>query len=308
MTQTWVKSWKRSSVVIAALGACWLGLPQCSWAFEDEVKAQARNIARDISKTDIKKVAVVDFGDLQDNVTALGRFLAEEFSGALARAGKSFVVIDRMHLQRLLREHELSSIGLIDTESVIKLGKISGVDALVIGRLTPLADDVRLSLQVLDAETATVIAARADNISETDGIKALLKQEIEDIEIIEMDENGSGLTRESNGIRFSLQRCRKFYRNEVRCTFMVKSPDRDQRLTISGGSKAVDEGGRDYLASRIEIGSRKGDEVSNDLVSGTPIRAEVTFEDVPARTRKLVSLDLDCKDFRVKFQNVPVAQ
>ena len=43
-------------------------------------------------------VAVVDFADLQGQVTELGRFFAEEFSVALAGTAQDFEVIDRAHL------------------------------------------------------------------------------------------------------------------------------------------------------------------------------------------------------------------
>src|SRR5437899_296918 len=50
-----------------------------------------------------KTVAVVDFTDLQGNVTELGRYLAEEFSTALVEEPRSFDVIDRIHLKVILQ-------------------------------------------------------------------------------------------------------------------------------------------------------------------------------------------------------------
>jgi len=56
-----------------------------------------------------KTIAVADFTDLQGNVTELGRFLAEEFSVALAGAGTRFEVVDRIHLKSIIMEHKLSA-------------------------------------------------------------------------------------------------------------------------------------------------------------------------------------------------------
>jgi len=50
-----------------------------------------------IEKDGKKKIAVVDFTDLDGSVTELGRFLAEEFSTAFAGTGKGFTVVDRIH-------------------------------------------------------------------------------------------------------------------------------------------------------------------------------------------------------------------
>ncbi len=62
---------------IAILSAALL-LSQPTRAYEQEVKQLSAQMAEAIAKSGKKTVAVVDFTDLQGNVTELGRFLAEE--------------------------------------------------------------------------------------------------------------------------------------------------------------------------------------------------------------------------------------
>jgi len=57
--------------------------------------------------------------DLQGNVTELGRFLAEELSGALVNDSRGFRVIDRAHLKAILQEHKLAATGLIDPQTCL---------------------------------------------------------------------------------------------------------------------------------------------------------------------------------------------
>jgi curli biogenesis system outer membrane secretion channel CsgG len=111
------------------------------WAttgYEKEIDNISKTMADKIAAAGKKKVAVVDFTDLQGNVTELGRFIAEEFFTSLLIAKKGFTVIDRTHLNALLKEHKLSAKGLIDPTTAKKLGKIAGPEALITGTLTPL--------------------------------------------------------------------------------------------------------------------------------------------------------------------------
>ena len=150
-----------------------------SMAYEREIKSISSALAENIAREGKKMIAVVDFTDLQGNVTELGRFLAEEFSVAFAGAGKGFEVVDRTHLKSILAEHKLSTTGLIDPQTARKLGQIAGVDALITGTITPFGDSIRLSVKVLDTATAKVISASSGDIAKTKAIEELLARGIE---------------------------------------------------------------------------------------------------------------------------------
>ncbi|MDO9566450.1 MAG: FlgO family outer membrane protein [Candidatus Desulfaltia sp.] len=152
---------------------------QYSIAYENEIKDLSSVMTVNIANAGKKTVAVVDFTDLQGNVTELGRFLAEEFSVALAGSGKGFEVVDRTHLKSIITEHKLSATGLIDPQTARKLGKIAGVEALITGTITPFGDSIRLSVKVLDTETAKMISASSGNIARTKAIEELLARGIE---------------------------------------------------------------------------------------------------------------------------------
>ena len=100
-----------------------------------DMKPLSSQLAKSISASGRKTVAVVDFTDLQGNVTELGRFLAEELSVDLVGDAKGYEVIERNQLKVILREHQLSATGLIDPQTARKLGQFAGVDALVTDQL-----------------------------------------------------------------------------------------------------------------------------------------------------------------------------
>lgn len=169
---------KISILICTLLTADFLTGINFSLAYEREIKSLADTLARDIAGADKKIIAVVDFTDLQGNVTELGRFLAEELSVALAVSDQGFEVVDRSHLKVLLQEHKLALTGLIDPSTARKLGEIAGADALVTGTITPLGNTVRLAVKLLDTGTAKIAAASTTNIDKTKEIAELLSKGI----------------------------------------------------------------------------------------------------------------------------------
>jgi TolB-like protein len=155
-----------------------------SSAYEKEIRALSSALAESISTSGKKSIAVVDFTDLQGNVTELGRFLAEEFSASLSESGRGFEVVDRTHLKSLLKEHQLAQTGLIDPRTARKLGEIAGVQGLITGTLTPFGDSIRLSVKVLDTATAKVIGSSRGDIAKTKAIEELLARGVESVPII----------------------------------------------------------------------------------------------------------------------------
>ena len=149
-----------------------------SFAYEEEIKDISANMAKKIADAGKKTIAVADFTDLQGNVTELGRFLARSFL-ALAGAGTGFEVVDRIHLKSIIMEHKLSATGMIDPTTARKLGKIAGVQALITGTVTPFGDNVRITVKILDTETAKIIGASTANIAKTKAIDELLARGIE---------------------------------------------------------------------------------------------------------------------------------
>jgi TolB-like protein len=139
-----------------------------------DMRPISASLAARLDATGRKAVAVIDFTDLQGNVTELGRFLAEELSVALVSDAKSFAVVDRTHLKALLRENKLASTGLIDPQTARQLGKIAGVDVLLTGTLTAFGDSVRLAVKALDTETARILGAATAEIAKTKVIEELL--------------------------------------------------------------------------------------------------------------------------------------
>jgi len=81
-----------------------------------------------ISSKKYKNVAVIPFNGPMPKV---GEALADSFIVEVMDIG--FDVIERSQLDKILEEQKISTTGLIDTETVHQIGKIAGVDMIVLG-------------------------------------------------------------------------------------------------------------------------------------------------------------------------------
>ena len=146
---------------------------------EAPMEQLSRSMAEKIAASGIKTVAVVDFTDLQGNVTESGKLLAEDFSAALVDSDKGFDIVDKSRLESILKANRLTASGITDPNTAKKLGKVAGVDAIVTGTIIPFGNIVRTSAKLLLTQTGKVICVCRGNIPKPKAIKELLAKRIE---------------------------------------------------------------------------------------------------------------------------------
>lgn len=170
----------RGLALLPVLVVTFLAVPPAPVAAQDEFAAlrePVRDLARQILDAEGRKVAVVDFSDLSGRVLEVGRAIAEEVASLLVREGKPLQVVDRLSMAALLKEHQLTVSGLLDTQTTRELGRISGVGVLVTGTITPLSDTIRITLKAIDTETATLLGAATVSMPRSNAIDRLLRLE-----------------------------------------------------------------------------------------------------------------------------------
>ncbi|MDI6704375.1 MAG: FlgO family outer membrane protein [bacterium] len=137
----------------------------------DELVGQISNSMIQEKKT---KIAVIEFTDLQGNVTNFGRYLAEELITKLFQTGK-FRVIERQLLNKVVEEQKLTLTQLIDPESAKQLGRILGVDAIVSGTITDLVDKLKVNARIIGTETGDVFAVASAAITKDETVVRLME-------------------------------------------------------------------------------------------------------------------------------------
>jgi TolB-like protein len=317
---------------VLAAGIFLLAISDLSSASAQDMRPTATALAEKMAAAGRKKVAVVDFTDLQGNVTQLGRFIAEELSIALADKAQQFEVIDRTSIRVILHEHKLASEGLIDPETARELGRIAGVDTLVSGTITPLGDSVHVGLKALDAESAKVIVGLTIEIPRTNAVNNLLGYA--------SGTNSSNLTTIPNSssrppvpgaiteknYKFDLQSCTS-KQGEVICRLLVTNVGDDRRLWIEASSsyqgldrkdsesQLFDNLGNGYIAKSVKIANDRAQAGSewHEFPNGVATPVQLVFQGVAPEATSIGLLQIMCSEYgsgghqiRIPFREIPV--
>jgi TolB-like protein len=298
----------------------------------NEIGNIADALSRTLSKPPRRTIAVVDFTDLQGNVTALGRFMAEELESALVNSGSGIDLVDRTRLQLLMQENKLASTGIIDPATARKLGKIAGVQILITGTLNPLTDTVRFSVKALDTEDGRIVASASRDILKTRDIMQLLGQSTttrtdlttEPLPVPPVGASGTTTNAtaprpkvvEEQKVNFALNSC-FLSGTSVTCSLTITNMGEDRDIAINTAwmghpSRMIDGNGRECVISHALLGSKYGESgITATLVSTVPTRAELTFDKVPSDVTSIARLDvagtIGNKDFEVQFRKVSIS-
>lgn len=132
-------------------------------------------IVESLSQEDKSKIAVVDFADLNGNITEFGMYISEELITRLFLTNK-FNIVERNLLNKVISEQKLSLKGPFDQNSVQQLGKILGVDAIVTGTITDLGSALKINARMISTKTGSIFAVAATKINKTSEVKKLISK------------------------------------------------------------------------------------------------------------------------------------
>jgi outer membrane protein W/TolB-like protein len=129
-------------------------------AFCNSLKPLINDICKKIPEG--KAVIVVPFQDIQGNITSLGTYLSEQVQISLAN--KSVTVVERRALETALEEQKLTQSGLLDENTVVKLGRALGARIAIYGTAIETKKLIGLNLKIVDIEKGITIGGVTDDI------------------------------------------------------------------------------------------------------------------------------------------------
>ena len=210
-------------------------------------------------------------------------------------------------------------------ETARKLGKISGVEALITGTLTPFGEKVRISAKVLDTETADIISSVRGNIAKTQGIEELLSTGIsvssnrntKSSVVSNRPQNikvSTDMVSEVDGFEFRLRKC-SATGSSLKCFLVVTNLKKDGNLRLDGSyeddSRIINSFGDEFKATEVELGNYAGTVRTGRKVmpKDIPIKASVTYRisDETSFVNLLgLHVEINGTDRIVQFRNVMI--
>jgi|SRR5665213_883772 len=165
------------SRIIIALLCFVLGGRALAQDIDTALENLTEKLATQITDQGKKKIAVIDFTDLQGNTSELGKYIAEQMNVDFVMQKRNFSVLDRANLKSILDEHKLTSKGLIDPDNAKKLGMFAGVDALILGTIIPKGQNFSITAKIVTTDTAEIIGAGRSQFSQDTNIQQLVSQQ-----------------------------------------------------------------------------------------------------------------------------------
>jgi len=136
-----------------------IGLARVSYAM-----AKAGSVDNGKTKTERRnqkiKIGIIEFQSL--NEEAKKDILGKVFSEALTTSFVNSVackIIEREHIEKVVKELQLTQSGIIDPSSVKQIGKMVGADAILTGSVIKFGSDMRVDARIIEVESGIILTA-----------------------------------------------------------------------------------------------------------------------------------------------------
>jgi len=146
----------------------------------DEV---ADRLAQQVKKTEKKhffpKILVIDFPSRPGGIKALGEYIADQLSNALAQKLGPAAVIDRKNLHSYLQTGGISPFDLADREIASWIAGKVGANAIVFGSVTPSEEKLTLTTDLIRIGDEKQIGSSKGNLPANDQLKEMVSKPLD---------------------------------------------------------------------------------------------------------------------------------
>ena len=135
------------------------------WA--EPLEKLARKLEAGLKGQPVKQMAVLSFPYHEGSLSSGSTIVQERLTTFLVEGGK-VQVVERSLLKKALEEMKLESTGLMDPQTTKELGKVLGVDAVVVGTLNDLSKKkTEINARIIQTETGKILTAGQASFSRT---------------------------------------------------------------------------------------------------------------------------------------------
>lgn len=283
-------------------------------------------------------IGTVNFTNEKNEVTALGKLLAEEVSGELNLQNSSLTIIDRSRVNYWMEKENISVAQLSNPEIAEKISEKAGIVLVLMGNITPFDDFLRLNLKVVNLKTGEVVAYERAELQQNKTFQSLMniaimtppKEEdftpksapqkfndyttalppkIEEKTSVYNPKDASFLPHktEINNLEFKLRACKRSA-NMVSVFFTITNKSSDITLKIDDKGVIIYSNEMDQFAlTNFRFNQDVSIYVERDLTTGTPVQLQLIFNNVPPELTKIDRLMIDYyagRNEQIELQNI----
>ena len=283
-------------------------------------------IINSLSENNKVKIGVVEFSDIQGNITNLGRYIAEELTTKLYRTNQ-FEIVERQLMNKLLQEQNLSLHGYIDINTEVGIGKVFGIDAIVSGSITDLGNSVKINARLISPESGKVFSVASVKIIKDDTEKKLLakkslstsntlntpnvgttnKNQITDKNGLNIEILGAKISNRTVTIKMNLTNTTE---DDINFGMVIGFDNKDYTTMI------YDDLGNETIIAGIKLGNKfksfknsvtQYDGASKKVIAGISVNMELTFEKVSSKVTKISLLQINAgRGNMLEFRDIKI--
>ena len=241
---------------------------------------------------------------------------------------RGMTVVEREKMEQVLEELGKSFSGMLDSSTAAEIGKMLGVEAIVVGTVADMGNSVDLRARLVDVEKSAAITAAQIDVVKDPTITGLLGSGIRrpvygETSITPLKD--AKTIQEVNVQSFNFKLISWQKKGEGIIFDLIITSEQDSVLgmylystycwgrNLKGRTRVFDDFGNEYFASKIQLGNIHDNEcIENTLVAGVPMRAIILFDNFSSQTKIIPLLEIRCyannKSFSVQFRNIPISK
>jgi len=230
---------------------------------------------------------------------------------------RGMTVVEREKMEQVMEELSHSFSGMIDISTAAQIGKMLGVEAIIVGTVADMGNSVDLRARLVDVEKGAAITAAQVDVTKDPTITGLLgggtrstvyglrdsaaprdSTDVQEVNVAGFNFKLIDWYRKGEGIVFEL--------------LVTSEEDSDLQLyAVQGGSKTriFDDFGNEYFASKVQLGnSTSTGLVNNNLVAGVPMKLFISFDKFTNQANTIPVFEISIYGYKVQLRDIPITQ
>jgi len=231
---------------------------------------------------------------------------------------RGMTVVEREKMEQVLNELGKSFSGMIDSSTAAEIGKMLGVEAIVVGTVADMGNSVDLRTRLVDVEKGAAITAAQIDVVKDPTIASLLgsgvrrsvygekgvatPKEAKTIQEVKAQSFNFKLIdwqKKGDGIYFELNVTSD--QDSFIGMYLYPRYIRKWLKEVKGNTRIFDEFGNEYFANNIQLGNYVTKKeydldyaVENTLVASVPMKVIVSFDNFSSQAKIITLLEIKC--------------
>ncbi len=236
---------------------------------------------------------------------------------------RGMTVVEREKMEQVLNELGKSFSGMIDSSTAAEIGKMLGVEAIVVGTVADMGNSVDIRARLLDVEKGAAITAAQIDVVKDPTITGFLSSGVRSTVY---GEKGVVTPKEATTIQevnvqsFNFKLIDWQKKGEGIIFELLITSEQDSKLTLFSGAHSYshktrffDDFGNEYFASKVQLGNIVITSYGqNRLVAGVPMKVIVSFDNFSSQAKIITLLEICCtvnnKDFTAQIRDIPISK